>query len=349
MTRPCAIAPVLLAGCGPLPDELELRFLGVGGFTLRYGDDAVMTAPMFTNPDVFNEAIASRTDLVDRYLGDVRDVRAILSGHAHYDHLMDVPYARNATRDAPIYTNTSGRHLLAAFLDDPPPGCADRTGPPEDQTLTDDAIVALDDPGDDVVDYRSCPGVATCEMHADGASGAWVDVRRTDVRVRALCSLHPPQFLDVHLGEGCVTEDECDVEPDSNEWREGTTLAFLVDFLDRDGSVGFRVYVQDAPTTAPIGLPSDDLSAEHAVDLAILNGGNYDQVEDHPGGTIAVLDPRYVVIGHWEDFFRTLDEPVEPQPFLDLDDLRARLEAALPGGEGTTWWIPDPGFTSTFR
>ncbi len=104
---------------------MRVRFLGVGGFQLTVGDDELLTAPLFTNPSMLDVTLGVvKTDpvRVDTFLGDVSRSKAILSGHAHYDHLMDVPYVWTETAGAFVYTNRSGRHLLAGFAPDPSPG-----------------------------------------------------------------------------------------------------------------------------------------------------------------------------------------------------------------------------------
>jgi mRNA degradation ribonuclease J1/J2 len=79
----------------------------VGGLLFRRGNDAIMTAPFYSNPNIFRvglrRPIHSDTNLVERLLPDVSDVRAILVGHAHYDHLMDVPYIANYKFEYPHY------------------------------------------------------------------------------------------------------------------------------------------------------------------------------------------------------------------------------------------------------
>ena len=56
----------------------------------------MLAAPLFSNPGLLRtglRSIRSDTVLVDRYMSryDVTGARAILVGHANYDHLMDVP------------------------------------------------------------------------------------------------------------------------------------------------------------------------------------------------------------------------------------------------------------------
>jgi L-ascorbate metabolism protein UlaG (beta-lactamase superfamily) len=288
----------------PDGEVLEVRFLGVGGFSIRHGGDLILTAPMYSNPAVLEVqfgSIAPNPARIEAFLDPmfVEDTAAILSGHAHYDHLLDVPYVWGMTDHAVVFGNTSVAAIMIA------------AGLPEA------SIVALDDAAMPLVDRRNCDEPDMCTGVPAGNEGAWVAVPQSNVRVRALCSSHPAQVLGViHFGEGCV-EGQPKTPPESaDEWREGATLAYLVDFLDPDsGEIVFRVFVQDAPTDAPVGHPPAELLDEKRVDLALLNIGSWENVEDHPGAIIAAIEPRYVIGGHWEDFFRAQDEPIMPLPF----------------------------------
>lgn len=365
MRRFAILTAVLLAGCAragapasssptptptatptPFP-KLQVRFLGVGGFRFQVGDDAILTAPLFTNPsmvDVTVGQIATDPARVDAFLGDVSGVKAIVSGHAHYDHLMDVPYVWTQTAGAMIYGNSSAKHLLAGFAPDASAGCA--ANPPDASwaRVPRENVFAFDDPANDVVDYRMCEGMETCTGPHTGA-GAWVAVPGSHVRIRALCSNHPDQFLNIHFAPGCVDADLCSPATAAGDWKEGLTLAYLIDFLDpASGAPAYRIYYQDAPYVAPIGQPHPDLLAEKAVDLAIVNGGNWEAVPDHPKPILGALQPRYAIVGHWEDFFRPQDQPIQPLPFLDTTEILSRMQEVLPAGPGdpVRSWIPDP-------
>ena len=190
--------------------------------------------------------------------GLVADASALLVGHGHYDHLMDVPHVLSRMPNAIVYANRSVQHTLAAFAPDRDPSCENPVadGLP---SIARDRVVALDAPGANVVDTRMCDGLAACGP-AGGQSGGWVEVPGADVRIRALCSTHPAQFLGVHFGEGCEEADLCAPPGRAGDWLEGNTLAFLIDFLDHDtGRPRFRLYYQDAPADAPIGFAHDEL------------------------------------------------------------------------------------------
>jgi L-ascorbate metabolism protein UlaG (beta-lactamase superfamily) len=289
-----------------MPDgpRLEVRFLGVGGFSFRHEGDLALTAPMYTNPDMlavqFGQ-IASEPAIVDQFLADdfVADAAAILVGHAHYDHLLDVPHIWTKTDGALVLGNDSMKNLMLSA------------------GLPDTAVLAFDDPADPWVDSRSCPDPNPCTGVPTGNVGAWLEVPGTNLRTLALCSMHPDQvFGAYHFAEGCVDDVPPMLPTAATEWKEGATLAWLVDYLDPvDMAPVFRVYAQDAPTDAPIGHVPADVLAEKRIDLAVLNVGSYDAVGDHPTAAIAAHSPRYVLAGHWENFFRPQDQPIEPIPF----------------------------------
>ena len=336
-------------GEAPPAAPLQVHYLGVGGVVLRVGDDTVLTAPLYTNPSLLEVTlgdIAPDPAVVDAYLPQdwVAPAKAILVGHAHHDHLMDVPIVWGYTDDATIYGNQASGWILESFA-----------------LVPSDRVVVVNDPAAPLVDRRNCPGDDPCTGAAGGEAGTWIEVPETSVRIRALCSSHPAQFLDVfHFGEGCLDTAPNVPPPAAAEWKEGSTIAYLVDFLDPDdGTVVFRVYYQDAPTEAPVGHPDASLLSEKRVDLAVVNIGSYTAVADHPEAILGALSPRFVIGGHWEDFFAPLDPPVAPIPFhpspVDFDD-RALAVLAEPspvpwtvdGTQTTVRYVrPQPGTTMT--
>jgi hypothetical protein len=312
--RDAAIAP-------PLP--LEVDALGVQGFVLRHGNDVVMTAPLFTRQSALEVALnfplPADVAAIDSGLAaaPLDKLVAVISGHAHYDHLLDVPRVLELAPHATLYTNATGRHILAALS----PPC---TSP----GLARDRVVAMDDALDSHVDYTNCP-----DQRPPGAPlvGTWDVAPGGRVRVMAFCSMHPAQIGPYHFGLGSIDTDQCPLPAPASGWLEGQTLAFLIDFLDDAGAPALRVFYQDAPTNMPIGdIPAAAL-ADKPVDLALLCAGSADAVTDHPGEILANLQPRYAYSGHWEDFFQPTTAPIVAQPLLDVPGYVARAEAALPG------------------
>ena len=285
----------------PAADVLRMTYLGTGGWIMEHGGEQVVAAPLFTNPGFVQTGtgdIASDAFEVDRYMGryDVRDARAILVGHAHYDHLMDVP--RVATAHAPsarILGSSTVRNSLGTWS-----GLMPRV---------------------DLVE-----SFAADEDHA----GRWM-AYGPGVRIMPLRSLHGPHFDGLTLYRGTVDEPLSRAPRRATEWLEGHTFAFLVDFLDGDGDVAFRVYYQDAVAPPPFGFAPDALIAERRVDLAVLVPATFEEVAWHPEAIVANLRPRRILLGHWEDFFQPVEHDAEPVPLTDLGEFERRLARVFTG------------------
>jgi hypothetical protein len=104
----------------------------------------------------------------------------------------------------------------------------------------------------------------------------------------------------------------------------------------------FRIFYQDAASKPlDVVLPPFTGSDQHAVDLAIVCAGNFKKVEDYPTLLLAALRPKYVIVGHWEDFFHGQGDEPTPVRFTDTRELAARLDllgagrwaTLVPGGE----------------
>jgi L-ascorbate metabolism protein UlaG (beta-lactamase superfamily) len=301
--------------CGRSDEPVDVVFLGVAGWLLRKGETAVLTAPLFSNPGLLQAGLApihTDTARIERHLPNVRDVSAILVGHGHYDHLMDVPYiARARAPRAVVYGTATVAHQLAPF------------GLPAGRVRV----------------------IASSELGDVERMGTWIPLA-PGARVMALRSDHAPHFAGVTLYSGVRRRDMQREPAAADEWLDGETVAFLIDLLNRDGSVGLRVYFQDAIAAPPFGLvpPLDD---GIGVDLALVVPATYAEVSWHPEALLRSSPPRHVLLGHWENFFQPPDEPAEPVIFTDLGDFIRRLERALPEGAG--WHLPMPGTRFTFN
>lgn len=104
---------------GAGPEEVFVRYLGAGGLYLEWRGTPILVGPFFSNPS-FPRALLGRltADKVRIEGGlkgmDLANVRAIFVGHAHYDHLADVPFiVENLSPQALVYVNRTGANMLA--------------------------------------------------------------------------------------------------------------------------------------------------------------------------------------------------------------------------------------------
>jgi L-ascorbate metabolism protein UlaG (beta-lactamase superfamily) len=323
-------------GAPGFEEIVQVRFLGVGGFSLRKGEDVVLTAPLYSNPSIEEldrrKSLTPKAALIEKFHPQTDGVKAILVGHAHYDHLMDVPWVWARTPEAMIYGNSSVKNILAGYA----PGAGGNDVP----RIPTDKVVAIDHAGEDLVDYRMCiqkrgpRELAPGRIDDSELAGRWIQVPGSRVRIRALCSSHPPQILSsIHLWPGCIHHPRFAPPSSSEDYQEGETIAYLIDFLAEDGRTPvFRIYYQDAPTNPTIGEIPEDLRREKAVDLALLCVGTFFGVEE-PTHIVDNTDARYIILGHWENFFRPQDQKLKGIPFAKVKKVVSEVRKASPEAE----------------
>jgi L-ascorbate metabolism protein UlaG (beta-lactamase superfamily) len=324
-------------------DAVDVRYLGVGGVLLAHGSDAILTAPLYSNPSLVEFALDHqiRPDpmVIDRLFPvEGTAAQAILVGHSHYDHLMDVPYvALHHAKNAKVYGSQTTANLLHSM------GAR---------------VVSLDGMALD-------PGL--------GQPGQWVNVTST-MRVMAIRSEHSDQFelklvgmgMPFHLFRGEQETPLPQPPTQASGWPEGRVFAYLIDFLDGAGQPVFRAYFQDSGANRDIGLPTPaqlEAWGRRTVDLALICvGGEWGRLRGHPEHLIRALNPRFAVLIHWEDFFVTQQAACVDEAFLspptvptflgflgstDVDRFRTRIKETDPALFKRTW-VPCPT-ASTFR
>jgi len=188
----------LAPGDSAYDTTVQVRFLGVGGFLIRRGEDVVLTAPLYSNPDrkELEGVLRPKLDLIQEFNRHVAEVNAVLVGHAHYDHLMDVPWVLDRSPNAVIYGSDSVAHILNGY--------ANGDSVPR---IREEQVRALNRESENLVDYRMCvqrEGPPSLAPDRGGAKGEWVSVLHSKVRIRALCSEHPP--YEVRLENGKVLQ-----------------------------------------------------------------------------------------------------------------------------------------------
>jgi len=293
-------------------DHVFVQYLGVGGVLLSRGEDLVLTGPLYSNPSLFevllDHEIRTDDDLVDQLLPKgAKAAKAILVGHSHYDHLMDVPYvAAHEATQAIVYGSSTTQRLLASRKDV--------------------KVVALD----------------AAAYDPDVGKVIWTPITKT-LRLLAIRSQHSDQLtfdlfdqtIPLHLHRGSAEADRAELPQRASEWAEGPVFAFLIDFLDSDEKPIFRVYYQDSGANSPWGFVPAELLPPHAdgkaIDLAILCvGGAFERLVSHPRAILANTQPRFALLAHWENFFVTQRSYcVDPRQIEGLPDTKASFLAKV--------------------
>ena len=85
------------------------------------------------------------------------------------------------------------------------------------------------------------------------SEGEWVTVSGGRIRFMALRSDHAPHFQGIELYEGFYRSRRTALPVFAWDWVGGETLAYLIDFLDENGDVEFRIHYADATSSPPDG------------------------------------------------------------------------------------------------
>ena len=277
---------------------LDVKYLGSGGFLLRRGGDEIATGPFFSNPSFVKTGLAhiqSDVEAVRRFMPRRPGVSAILIGHAHYDHLMDVPaVVKLKTPHATIYTSESAANSLASI----------------------EPALSIE-----TVDSRAWK---------PGQPQVWIPVPGTQVRVLAISSEHAPHLWGITLMKGSYDKPLTQLPSRGSGWLEGRTHSFLIEFRDANDRPEFRIHYQDSASNGGVGMPPSNLDpgagGQRPYTIMIPTVASWDKVSAYPTDLIDRLKPDFAVLAHWEDFFLPFTrEPgslrrvrlTDPEPFID--------------------------------
>jgi hypothetical protein len=322
----------------PRAGEVLVRYLGTSGLYVLWRDVAILTAPYFSNHGLRRAIFGSvgwDDDAIARGMEDLDPlpIQAMLVGHAHFDHFADLPpvlsgYAPEAT----VLLNRSGMNMLA--------GCSELTHP----------MIEIDD-----------------------RAGSWIDLESPDgeplpVRVMPLRSGHAPHLGSKRLIRGEVDEpwETCLQGKRLRALKPGQSFAFLIDLLDENGDVAFRIHHQDAASDSGLGFPAADVMRERPVDLAVVCMPSFWLVDAYPRGILGFTEARHALITHYEDFFRATDKSLRFVPTLTdakanrfMDELREEMRrpvhrtagsrSPMCGPASDAWSMPLPGEWMVFR
>lgn len=322
------------ASATPADSDLLVRYLGVSGVYFEWQGVGVLSAPFFSHQNLLRVATGKGridNEAIDRGMQGVPNGRAvaILLGHAHHDHLFDVPQVARLHPKAVVYANRTGINLLAAEGE-----LAARTQALNDQL---GAWIRLRDAEGNPLPVRL---MALPSPHAkQGPLFRWAPGSQRTPATKELRSL-PLRSM-----------------------KAGTPLAFVLDFLSPDNDeVVARVYLQDAATEG-LGLsPTEQYPqlADHPFDLAVLCIASHHLAKGFPEELISDLEPRHVLVSHYRDFFRPPHKPIRFAPLLTngkANDFLERVGAAVDvldrpqlewtapscGPSATSWTMPVPG------
>jgi hypothetical protein len=316
--------------CGSPENQVEATYLGTSGILIRYRGGALLTAPFFSKPVLKRVALSMLplgpwsdfrltpdTTLIERFLPATADgASAILVGHGHYDHLLDVAYiANHRARSAKIYGGPSIRHTL----------------------MGDSSLRA--DGGSRLIE------IPTSRAGTRNRAADWIYTDDRRFRFMPLIATHAPTIkrlgVSYFFASGRVTKDLKSLPVAASDWKLGEPYAYLIDVLvPGDRTPRFRIYYQDAPSRPPFGFPPSETLEERRIDLAVICAATSTYVRGAPDKLLKILHPRNVIVTHWESLFRRGTLSVQFNAAWDIENFIERVVRGLP--PDARWAMPVP-------
>ena len=313
--------------------DLELIYLGTGGFYVRYKESSALFDPFFSHHSFLSlpfKKVAPIPENIEQGLNqaDLSQTKHIFISHSHYDHLLDAPYVltEKLGEDARLYGSSATQVLLKNALD---------------STRIVDMTEAAKNPLDD----------------SDGYS--WIKVS-DNIRVLPVLADHAPHFKLVFpislynkKPKPIPGYNSTSDKTKASKWQRGCTFSFLIDIMEGD-QVIFRLFLQSSAADSPYVRPPQEVLDERKVDLAMLGGASfgYTAQKEYPDYLINALAPQRVLVCHWEDFFRPFAEE-NPRfvRFTNFKRFLLKLNESYPLDVSIKdrYFLPRPGCKITFN
>ncbi len=313
-------------------DSVDIIALGVSGFLIMPWRDTtrlVLTPPSYSNPGAVRVAVWDLIRGVRSNAPRVWDVvrrapaadsarwtrvRAVLVGHGHYDHLMDLPTLAPWLPNATVYGSASVVHQLH----------------PVRSRLRADSVTVSAAPSTSPSRVRVGPYVTAQPIAWDHAPNVW------DFGLRYT------------IAPGQEHSPRARLPGRARHWRMGTVLAWSVDIHDEAGAVALRVFLHDAAATGDVVRNAVNTLASLPParrTLSLVVPANFNNAAGYPDVLLATLQPDHVLLAHWEDFFRPPSRPLRIVRAISGPRFLERVEPFM----GTRWTALAPGAVLRLR
>ena len=319
-----AVKHVDLCAQQPCRDSVDVIALGVTGYLFMGWRDTthlVMTPPAFRHPSLWRVFIwdfvrGTRPDTarITRRLAAMpaaspdrlRRVGDVLVGHGHYDHILDLPPLASRMPAARIYGSRTVVNLLH--------------GDPALRTRLD--------------------SVEHLAAHDSTRLGTWVT--SGPWRFKAFAWQHARNFPGMTWAPGDVLTPLNALPRTAAGWKMGRIHGYTLDFMGDDGAPACRFIICDAAASSRVVARTNEVwrrEARARGTVAIVSAGNYDRADAYPDTLLSLVKPSHVLIGHWEEFFRSPEKSWKRVRGIDGNRLRERVEGVV----GDRWTALEPG------
>ena len=278
-----------------ISNQLRIEFNGVATFYIQHKGSAVLTDPFITNPGfrkVTFGKIYSDTDLLNRYAPKTYNIKLVSMGHAHYDHILDLPYFLPKLSKETKIVGSKNAVAIAKTLQ----------------------------PIQEVIDIVALKANPT-------KSGTWAYATDSTVRIMAIQSAHLPHIGHKHLYHGHY-ETAPEIFPQQvKQFLQDETLAYLIDFLNDSLQPEKRIYFSSSSASYPNGFFPEEILQEKSVDVAILSAALSQKATNYPTALVQFLQPEKTIICHWENFFRNREKKLKAVSLTNHQQFQKALDS----------------------
>jgi L-ascorbate metabolism protein UlaG (beta-lactamase superfamily) len=312
--------------------SISFYYSGCAGFLIKKGNDAVLNDPFFSNQGPLStlpfQTLATDTIAVSKYFkknfGQNTDqkgvIKALLATHTHYDHVLDIPhiYHSSLNRDSVLVLGSAGlKNLLMAAQAH------------YQSTISQDHIKVIDK-----------------NLAADSArSGQWFYTTNKRIKILPIITSHAPHFFGLKMYKGKIDSLLTQVPTKASAYKEGQSLAYLIDFLSENDQIDFRVYVQGSANSVDLGYPPSAILAQKQIDVAILCVASFAYTTRHPEAILERLKPRFILLSHWENFFKPhqiIDNRPLSVPFTNVEKFLQKIQTIADNApQKPAWLLPN--------
>ena len=258
------------------PGDVRVRWLGTAGFAIEHQAHVLLVDPYVTRASLARCVAAPLQPDRNAIRRFVPRADAIVAGHTHFDHVLDVPDIARAT-GARVFGSRSAATLCVA------------RGVPSSQV--------------EIVETEPGQGLAEREVGP--------------FRLRFVPSAHSRLLLGRVPAPGEIA-DCTDIPMRAEAYRCGAVFGVEIRVAGR------TIYHLGSAELIDERVPVKN------VDLLLLCVAGWTSSSRLPERVAHRLAPAAILLSHWDDFLRPLDQPLRALPAMRLPQLVERLGFAAP-------------------
>lgn len=286
-------------------DTLQIQYLGCGGMLISKNKNKILIDPFFSNPLFLSIWVKPNKKRINKAFEKInyQGITTCLISHAHYDHLLDIPYISQQYFNNKLHiygSKTVINILISKGLE---------------------------------TNYLHNIEADTCSLTSEGT---WTYINNNQIRFLPVKYEHAPHLKIVNKTFKFFNGNYNTIPSNSNKsthYKEGQTLGYLIDFL-KDSIIEKRVYTLSGGAANPeFGNLSQHASLNnHTIDILTICVASHNYVNNYPKSIITDVKPEFILATHWEDFFKKYPfskKHLKSVPFTNLNSFFNKMNSDL--------------------